>query len=119
LPASAGSTSALPTPRAEAWSTAPASSANRPATTRLRSTAGSRRCGLARCCGIFSRAAVEGALGGLGVLRDQVLRAADRHQAVPLVELLQWVPVPQHGAVDPAVAALHVGHRDGATAADE
>ena len=36
-----------------------------------------------------------------------------------LEELLQGIPVPQYGAVDPAVGALHVGHRHGAMAADE
>src|SRR5262245_57761295 len=97
----------------------PASSASRPATTRPRSTAGSRRYGRPSCCGSSSPTAVAGALGGLGVLGDQVLSAADRHHAVPLVKLLQEIPIPQHGAVDPAVGALHLGDGDGAMPADE
>ena len=48
-----GSTSAPAIPRAAASSTGRASSASRPATMRPRCTAGSRRCGRARCCGTF------------------------------------------------------------------
>jgi cytidine deaminase len=52
-------------PRAGAWSTVRASSASRPATTRLSFTAGSRRRGPPSCCGTSSHAAVEGPLGKL------------------------------------------------------
>src|SRR5581483_9906457 len=119
LPASAASTSAPATPRAGASSTARAFSASRPATTRRKSTAGSRSGGPESSCGAFSRAAVERALGGSGAFGRQLLGGADRDQAVALVELLQMVPVPQDGAVDPAVGALGVGHAAGARAADE
>jgi tRNA(Arg) A34 adenosine deaminase TadA len=58
----------------------PASSASRPATTRLRSTAGSRRRGQARCCGIFRAPPLRARLAALAfsAIRSCALRIGTR-----------------------------------------
>ena len=60
--------------RRRASRTARASSASRPATTRPRSTAGSRRRARRRCCATFFPPAVEGRARGLGVLLSAAFR---------------------------------------------